>query len=100
MRLSMHAELATDYFQLRGLDAEKQLLDSTVVAYQKALDLTNYRHNQGIASGVDVEQARTQLETTRAQSVDLGVQRTQLEHAIAVLTGKPPSEFSHRTGAS
>jgi NodT family efflux transporter outer membrane factor (OMF) lipoprotein len=94
MRLTMHAELATDYFQLRGLDAEKQLLDSTVVAYQKALDLTNFRHNQGIASGVDVEQARTQLETTRAQSVDVGVQRTQLEHAIAVLTGKPPSELN------
>ncbi len=94
MRLTMHAELATDYFQLRGLDAEKQLLDSTVVAYQKALDLTNFRHNEGIASGVDVEQARTQLETTRAQSVDVGVQRKQLEHAIAVLTGKPPSELN------
>lgn len=94
MRLTIHAELATDYFQLRGLDAEKQLLDSTVVAYQKALDLTNFRHNQGIASGVDVEQARTQLKTTRAQSVDVGVQRTQLEHAIAVLTGKPPAELT------
>lgn len=94
IRLSMHAELATDYFQLRGIDAEKELLDTTIVAYEKALDLTNARHNQGIASGVDVEQARTQLETTRAQSSDLGVQRTQLEHAIAVLTGKPPSEFA------
>jgi NodT family efflux transporter outer membrane factor (OMF) lipoprotein len=94
MRLSMHAELATDYFQLRGLDAEKQLLDSTVVAYKKALDLTIARHDQGIASGVDVEQARTQLETTRAQSADLGVQRTQLEHAIAVLTGKSPAELT------
>jgi len=94
VRLSMNAELATDYFQLRGIDAEKELLDSTIVAYVKALDLTNARHNQGIASGVDVEQARTQLETTRAQSADLGVQRTQLEHAIAVLTGKPPAEFS------
>jgi NodT family efflux transporter outer membrane factor (OMF) lipoprotein len=94
MRLTMHAELATDYFQLRGLDAEKQLLDSTVVAYKKALDLTIARHDQGIASGVDVEQARTQLETTRAQSADLGVQRTQLEHAIAVLTGKSPAELT------
>ena len=94
MRLSMHAELATDYFQLRGLDAEKQLLDSTVVAYKKALDLTIARHDQGIASGVDVEQARTQLETTRAQSADLGVQRTQLEHTIAVLTGKSPAELT------
>ncbi len=94
IRLSMHAELATDYFELRGLDAQKRLLDSTVVAYQRALQLTDDRHNQGVVSGVDVEQARTQLETTRAQAVDLGVQRTQLEHAIAVLTGKPPSEFS------
>jgi len=94
IRLSMHAELATDYFQLRGIDAEKELLDSTIVAYQKALDLTIARHDQGIASGVDVEQARTQLETTRAQSADLGVQRTQLEHAIAVLTAKPPAEFA------
>ncbi|HEV3142564.1 MAG TPA: efflux transporter outer membrane subunit [Gemmataceae bacterium] len=94
IRLSMHAELATDYFQLRGVDAQKELLETNIVAYQKALDLTNDRHNQGIASGVDVEQARTQLETTRAQSADLGVQRTQLEHAIAVLTGKPPSELA------
>jgi NodT family efflux transporter outer membrane factor (OMF) lipoprotein len=97
IRLSMHAELATDYFQLRGVDAQKRLLDSTVVAYERALQLTNDRHNQGVVSGVDVEQARTQLETTRAQSADLGVQRTQLEHAIAVLTGKTPAEFSIAT---
>jgi NodT family efflux transporter outer membrane factor (OMF) lipoprotein len=94
VRLSMHAELATDYFQLRALDAEKKLLDSTVVAYEEALKLTNARHDQGIVSGVDVEQARTQLDTTRAQAADLGVQRTQLEHAIAVITGKPPAELT------
>ncbi len=94
VRLSMHAELATDYFQLRALDAEKKLLDSTVVAYEEALKLTNARHDQGIVSGVDVEQARTQLDTTRAQSADLGVQRTQLEHAIAVIAGKPPAELT------
>lgn len=94
VRLSMHTELATDYFTLRGIDAQKDLLDRTIVAYQKALELTNDRHNQGIASGVDVEQARTQLETTRAQAADLGVQRAQMEHAIAVLTGKPPAELS------
>lgn len=94
IRLSMQAELATDYFQLRGLDAQGELLDTTIAAYQKALQLTIDRHNQGIVSGVDVEQARTQLETTRAQTTDLGVQRSQLEHAIAVLTGKPPAEFS------
>jgi len=94
MLLSMNAMLATDYFELRGLDAQKQLLESTVVAYERALELTINRHDQGVASGVDVEQARTQLETTRAQSVDVGVQRSQLEHAIAVLIGKPPAEFT------
>lgn len=94
MRLSMQAELAVDWFSLHGNDAEKQLLDSTAAAYEKALDLTTNRYKQGIASGVDVAQAQTQLETTRAQSIDLEVQRTQLEHAIAVLTGKPPAELT------
>jgi NodT family efflux transporter outer membrane factor (OMF) lipoprotein len=94
MRLSMQAELAVDYFQLHGVDAERQLLVTTAGAYQKALDLTTNRYNQGIASGVDVAQAQTQLETTRAQAIDLDVQRTQLEHAIAVLIGKPPAELT------
>ena len=92
--LSLHAELALDYFELRGLDTQKQLLDSTVVAYQKALDLTESRYKGGIASAVDVAQAQTQLETTRAQDEDTDVQRTAFEHAIAVLIGKPPAEFS------
>jgi NodT family efflux transporter outer membrane factor (OMF) lipoprotein len=94
VRLSLQAELAVDYFQLHGVDAEKQLLETTAGGYQKALELINNRYNQGVASGVDVAQAQTQLETTRAQSIDLGVQRTALEHAIAVLIGKPPSELS------
>ena len=94
VRLSMQAELAMDYFQLHGLDQEKQLLDNTIVAYQKALELTQNRHDQGIASGVDVAQAQTQLETTQTQSTDLEVQRAQLEHAIAVLAGKPPAELT------
>jgi NodT family efflux transporter outer membrane factor (OMF) lipoprotein len=94
IRLSMQAEVATDYFELRGLDQEKQLLDSTVVAYKKALDLTNNRHDQGIASGADVAQAETQLDTTEAQSTDLDVQRATLEHAIAVLIAKPPAELT------
>ncbi len=94
MRLSLQAELAVDYFELHGLDAQQQLLTTTADAYRKALDLTTNRYNQGIASGVDVAQAQTQLETTRAQAIDLGVQRTQLEHAIAVLTGKAPSELT------
>jgi NodT family efflux transporter outer membrane factor (OMF) lipoprotein len=92
--LSLHAELAMDYFQLRGLDAQEQLLDSTVVAYQKALELTETRFNGGLASAVDVAQAQTQLETARAQSIDVEVERTAFEHAIAVLTGQPPSTFA------
>lgn len=92
--LSLHAELALDYFALRGLDAQKQLLDSTVVSYQKALDLTQTRYKGGLASAVDVAQAQTQLESTRAEAIDLGVQRSQFEHAIAVLIGKPPAEFN------
>jgi NodT family efflux transporter outer membrane factor (OMF) lipoprotein len=89
--LSMRAELAIDYFQLRGLDAERELFDSTVAAYDKALQLTVARHDQGVASGSDVAQARTQLDTTRSQATDLGVARAQFEHAIAMLTGKPPA---------
>jgi NodT family efflux transporter outer membrane factor (OMF) lipoprotein len=93
VRLSMQSELAMDYFELRGLDAEKELLDSTVAGYQRALELTRDRYNQGIASGVDVAQAETQLESTQAQATDVGVQRAQLEHAIAILTGKPPANL-------
>ncbi|MGB6266013.1 MAG: efflux transporter outer membrane subunit, partial [Candidatus Acidiferrales bacterium] len=94
VNLSMHAELALDYFQLRGLDAQQALLDSTVVSYQKALDLTNNRYHGGLASGVEVAQAQTQLETTRAQATDVMVARSSFEHAIAVLIGKPASSFS------
>jgi NodT family efflux transporter outer membrane factor (OMF) lipoprotein len=93
VNLSLHAELAMDYFQLRGLDAEKQLLDSTVVSYAKAVDLTSQRFNAGIASAVDLAQAQTTLETTRALAVDVEVQRSTFEHAIAVLIGKPASTF-------
>jgi len=93
-RLSLHAELATDYFALRGLDAQKQLLDSTVVAYQKALDLTRNRYVGGLAAMAEVAQAETQLETTQAQNIDVGVERAQFEHAIAVLVGEPASTFS------
>jgi NodT family efflux transporter outer membrane factor (OMF) lipoprotein len=94
VRLSLHAELAIDYFQARSLDAEIQLLNSTVTAYQRALELTQSRYQGGVASQVDVAQAKTQLETTRAQAIDLQVVRAQLEHALAALVGKPASEFT------
>jgi NodT family efflux transporter outer membrane factor (OMF) lipoprotein len=93
-RLSIHAELAADYFVLRGLDAQRQLLNSTVAAYQKALDLTSNRYNGGLAAKVEVAQAETQLEATQAQDIDVGVQRAQFEHAIAALVGQPASTFS------
>ena len=94
VNLIMHSELASDYFQLRSLDAERQLLDSTVAAYQKALELTQNRYRGRVASGVDVAQAQTQLKTTLAQAMDLDVQRSQFEHAIAALIGQPASSFS------
>jgi NodT family efflux transporter outer membrane factor (OMF) lipoprotein len=93
VNLSLQAELASDYFNLRGLDAQKQLLDSTVVSYERALQLTQSRYNGGIATAVDVAQAQTQLDQTRALSIDLGVQRAAYEDAIAVLIGKPASSF-------
>jgi NodT family efflux transporter outer membrane factor (OMF) lipoprotein len=93
-RLSAQAELAQDYFLLRSQDAQKQLLDDTVASFQKALDLTRNRYNSGIAAKSDLLQAETQLKTTKAQAIDLGVQRAQLEHAIALLIGKPASSFS------
>jgi NodT family efflux transporter outer membrane factor (OMF) lipoprotein len=88
-RLSVHAELAQDYFQLRTLDAQKQILNETVVALTNSLELTNNRYASGVVSKGDVLQAETLLKTTQAQGIDIGVQRAQLEHAIAVLIGKP-----------
>jgi NodT family efflux transporter outer membrane factor (OMF) lipoprotein len=93
-RLSVHAELAVDYFSLRGMDREKELLDSAVVAFERALELTQNRFQGGIVSEADVALAETQLETTRAQAVDVGVERAALEHAIAVLVGQPASTFT------
>jgi NodT family efflux transporter outer membrane factor (OMF) lipoprotein len=94
VRLIVQAEVAADYFQLRALDAQKQLLDAAVLAYQKSLKLTQVQYDAGIASDQDVAQAETQLNITRAQTTDLGIQRAQLEHAIATLLGKPASAFS------
>jgi NodT family efflux transporter outer membrane factor (OMF) lipoprotein len=93
-RLSYQAELAQDYFELRGTDGEKELLDTTVKSYQDYLKLTQDRFNNGVASGSDVAQAQTQLETARAQLIDYDVARAQYEDAIAVLAGKSPAELS------
>jgi NodT family efflux transporter outer membrane factor (OMF) lipoprotein len=91
--LSIQAELAFDYFELRAADAQKQLLDDTVKAYADALQLTENRFEGGAAPKSDVAQAQTQLDTARAQDTDVGVQRAQYEHAIATLIGKPPAAF-------
>ena len=93
-RLSIHATLAQNYFQLRGLDAQKQLLDDTVAALRKSLQLTQNRYDAGVAAKAEVVQAETQLKTTEAEAIDTGVQRAQLEHAIAALIGKPAGRFS------
>ncbi len=93
-RLSAQAQLAEDYFQLCSLDAQKKLLDDTVAIYQKFLVLTKNRYTGGVSAKSDVLQAQTQLEGTQAQEINIGVQRSQLEHAIALLIGKPASDFS------
>ena len=92
-RLSLQGMLAVTFFQLRGLDLQAQLLRSTLDSYQQSLQLTEDRLDGGLSSQSDVEQAQTQLEQTRAQLIDLGVQRAQFEHAIAVLVGEPATNF-------
>jgi len=97
-KLSLEAELAMDYFELRSADAQKQLLDDTVKAYTDNVQLTTNRFKGGVAPRADVAQAQTQLDTTRVQDTDVTVQRAQFEHAIAILIGKPPAEFSLAAG--
>jgi len=94
LRLSTQATLAQDYFQLLTLDTQKQVLDKTVVAYQKTLAMTLNRYAAGVAARSDVALAETQLAAAQAQAVDVGVQRAQMEHAIAVLIGKTPAELN------
>jgi NodT family efflux transporter outer membrane factor (OMF) lipoprotein len=94
INLSMHSALAIDYFAARTLDAEEKLLRDTVAQYEQAWQLNEDRYRGGLGSEVEVEQARTILETTRAQLVDVGVARAQYEHATAVLIGKVPADFS------
>ena len=93
-KLTYQADLAQDYFQLRGTDGDIALLESTVESYTGFLKLTQARHDSGIASGADVAQAETQLDSAKEQMIDFGVARAQYEHAIAILVGKPPSELS------
>lgn len=94
VELSVRSELALDYFEMRGLDLEKRLLDDTVVSYEGYLKLTQTRFKGGLATDLDVAQAQTQLDSTRSQDLDVGVARAQYEHAIATLIGEPASSVS------
>lgn len=93
-RLSAQATLVQSYLQLRINDAHQRLLARTLSAYRRAAEITGHRYRAGIASKADAAQAEAQLKTTEAQFIDLGIQRAQLEHLIAVLVGKTPAEFS------
>lgn len=92
--LSLRAELANDYFTLRSDDAQQRILDNIVVVYQKALDLTRHRYQGGAAPIADVDEAENQLENAKTLVADIRLQRAQLEHAIAVLIGRPPAAFA------
>ncbi|MDA8413039.1 MAG: efflux transporter outer membrane subunit [Desulfobacteraceae bacterium] len=94
LRLSTQAELALNYFQLQTIDAQTRLYEATISSFRQFLKLTNDRYAVGVVSQADVLQAETQLRSTQAQALDLGVLRAQLEHAIAHLVGKPPAQFS------
>jgi NodT family efflux transporter outer membrane factor (OMF) lipoprotein len=92
--LSVQSSIASNYFQLRQIDTQKQLLDDTITAFERSLQVTRNRYAGGVSARVDVAQAETQLKNTQVQAIDLGTARAQLEHAIALLTGKPASSFS------
>jgi NodT family efflux transporter outer membrane factor (OMF) lipoprotein len=93
-RLSLIAQLVGDYIQLRSLDRDSSILDQTVKAYSRALRITGQRHDAGIAPGLDVSQAQTQLEMARSQAAQTLAQRALMEHAIAALLGVSASTFS------
>lgn len=98
-RLSAQAALATDYFELRGSDSLQRLLDDTVQQYQRSLQITQNQYEAGTAARSDVITAQTLLQTTQAQAINVGVLRHQYEHAIAILTGHPPSDLTIEPGA-
>ena len=93
-RLSAYAALAQNYFALRVADATRQVLEDTVAAYERTLELTRNRYAAGVVASVDVVQAEVQWKSAQAQLVDVGVERAQLEHAIALLVGEAPAAFS------
>ena len=97
-RLSIEALLAQNYFQLRSLDADRQLYDKTVADYRKSLELTQNQYAAGIVPKGTVVLALTQLKSTQAQAIDFDVLRAQMEHAIALLVGKPPAHFAIAPG--
>ncbi len=97
-RLSAQASLATDYFELRQIDSLKDLLDRTIAQYKRSLQIAQNQYNIGTAARSDVITAQTQLLTLQAQAINIGVARAQFEHAIAVLTGKPPADLSLKHG--
>jgi len=92
--LSAQGALAADYFELRAEDQLKRLLDDTVVADERSLKITQNQYKVGVAAKSDVAQAETQVDTVRSQAINVGVQRSQLEHALAVLVGRAPADFS------
>lgn len=94
VKLSLQSELAMDYFEARSLDAQRELLDNNLVAFRRALELTQNRFNGGLASRAEVAQAETQLHQTEAQRIDIDQARAQYNHAIAVLTGKNPENYN------
>ncbi len=99
LKLSLQAQLAQTYFSLRSVDSQRGLLEGEVANYEKSLELTRNRLAQGVASSADVAQAQTQLATTRAALIELGVQRGTLEHALATLVGRMPASFGLKGGS-
>lgn len=97
-KLSLQAELALDYFSLRALDVQSKLFDETIAAYEKSLTLTQNRYATGVTARVDVVQAQTQLKSAQSQAIQLRAQRAQFEHAIALLVGRTPADFSLAAG--